>query len=493
MLGNWGKAATEAKAMLAAMDRSNGIIAFGLDGTILTANRNFLDVVGYTLAEIQGRHHSLFIDPDEGASDAYRQFWDRLRAGEYQAGEYRRLGKGGREVWIEASYNPILDRRGKPCKVVKLATDVTARKIRDADRNGQIEAIRRSQAVIAFDLDGTILEANETFLKVLGYSLPEIVGQHHRLFVEPAMRDSAAYAAFWASLRDGAYQAGQFRRIAKDGREIWIEASYNPILDAGGRPYKVVKFSTDVTAQVRLLTDLQRLIALNFGAIDEALAHSNDGSSSATLAALSTADNVQTMAAAAEELAASVAEISHSMATSQVAADQANAQVATAASFTHQLTDAATAMGGIVSLIQAIAGQINLLALNATIESARAGEAGRGFAVVAQEVKNLANQAARATEAISGEIDSVQSLSKQVVGALDTIGASVGTMRDHVVSTAAAVEEQSVVTRDMSSNMQVAAGAVGSIAQDVRGISGSIASVSRAVTETKDAVRVLAR
>ncbi|MBX9931709.1 MAG: PAS domain-containing methyl-accepting chemotaxis protein [Methylobacterium sp.] len=492
MIQGWGNSSRETQAKLEALSRSSGIIEFDLDGVILTANDRFLEGMGYRLDEIRDQHHSLFVDPTYKASTEYRDFWANLRAGRFQAGEFMRLGKDGREVWIEASYNPVLDRNGKAVKVVKLATDVTARRMRDADLQGQIDAIRKSQAVIAFDLDGQILEANDNFLNVLGYASSEIVGHHHSQFVEPSMRESTQYEEFWAALRRGEFQAGQFKRLSKDGREVWIEASYNPILDAKGRPYKVVKFATDVTAQVKLLTDLQRLVEKNFGDIDGAIARSNEESLAASGAAESTAMNVQTMAAAAEELAASVSEISQSMSKSRSATDDANAQVHAAGQFTHELSQAAAAMGGIVGLIQTIAGQINLLALNATIESARAGDAGRGFAVVAQEVKNLANQAAQATQQISGEIDSVQTLAKQVVGALGTIGAAVETMQGHVVATAAAVEEQSVVTQDMSQNMQVAAGAVSDIARNIRGISGSVCSVSQAISVTKEAVRVLA-
>jgi methyl-accepting chemotaxis protein len=254
-----------------------------------------------------------------------------------------------------------------------------------------------------------------------------------------------------------------------------------------------VKFATDITAQVKLLSDLNRLIEQNFGEIDAAIQQSNQEAGEATQAAGTTASTVHTMAAAAEELAASVAEISQSMTKSRAATDEANDQVTGAVEFTHKLSQAATAMSGIVGLIQNIAGQINLLALNATIESARAGEAGRGFAVVAQEVKNLANQAARATEQITGEINNVQAVSKQVVGSLEAIQGSVEKMRDYVVSTAAAVEEQSVVTRDMSGNMQEAAGAVGAVAQNILAISGSVAKVTQAVETTKTAARVLAR
>lgn len=483
----------DAIAQVEALNKSHGVIQFELDGTIIRANQNFLNVVGYSPEEIAGKHHSFFVEPAEGGSSTYAEFWQSLRRGEFQAGQFRRIGKDGREVWIEASYNPVLDRSGKPYKIIKFATDITQQKAQDADRGGQIDAIRKAQGVIAFNLDGTVIEANENFLSVVGYTLPEIVGQHHRLFIEPALRNSAAYVEFWAKLGQGKYQKGQFKRIGKDGREVWIEASYNPILDASGRPYKVVKFSTDITAQIALLADLKRLIEQNFAEIDSAVLRSSEESRSATQAAGSTANNVQTMAAASEELAASVNEISHSMSKARTATDDAHAQVKVAGAVTQKLTATATAMSGIVALIQNIASQINLLALNATIEAARAGEMGRGFAVVAQEVKNLAAQAAHATNQISSEIDSVQTASKEVEGSLGTIQGSVEIMRDYVVSTAAAVEEQSVVTREMSSSMQDTANAVRAIAQNVQAISGSINEVSRAVGTTKVAARILAR
>ena len=486
-------AKTDAAAKIAAIERSQGVIEFDLDGTVLRANENFLAVLGYGPDEVEGRHHSLFVAPEVRDSPAYAAFWEKLRGGAFQAGQFGRIGKGGRKVWIEASYNPMLDARGRPYKIVKFATDITDRTARDADRQGQIEAIDKAQAVIAFDLDGRVTEANANFLAVVGYTLEEIAGQHHSLFVEPTLRDSPAYAAFWAGLRRGEHQTGQFKRLGKGGRAVWIEASYNPILDANGQPTRVVKFATDITAQVALLADLERLIERNFGAIDQAVLRSSEESRSASQAAGTTAGNVQTMAAAAEELAASVEEIAHSMSKARTATDAARAQVDAAGTLTQRLTTAATAMTGIVALIQTIASQINLLALNATIEAARAGEAGRGFAVVAQEVKNLAAQAARATDQIAREIDSVQAASDEVVGALGTIQGSVGTMRDYVVSTSAAVEEQSVVTREMSSSMQEAADAVRAISRNVTTIAASIGDVSRAVDTTKAAARVLAR
>jgi methyl-accepting chemotaxis protein len=235
---------------IAAIGKSQAVIEFNLDGTILTANENFLGAMGYELAEVQGKHHSMFVAPGDRDSQSYQTFWATLRRGEYQAAEYKRIGKGGREIWIQASYNPIFDRNGKPFKVVKFATDVTADKLRNADTTGQLAAISKSQAVIEFNLDGTILTANENFLGAMGYELAEVQGKHHRLFVTAADRDSQDYQAFWAALRRGEYQAAQYKRIAKGGREIWIQASYNPILDLNGQPFKVVKYATDVTEQV---------------------------------------------------------------------------------------------------------------------------------------------------------------------------------------------------------------------------------------------------
>ena len=234
-----------------AIGKSQAVIEFDLKGHILTANDNFLRTLGYTLDEIQGQHHSLFVDPAHAASPDYRQFWDKLGRGEYDAGQYKRIGKGGKEVWIQASYNPILDPAGKPFKVVKYATDITAQRLQAADWNGQIDAISKAQAVIEFDLTGRILGANDNFLSTVGYSLAEIQGHHHSMFVDPVERAQPAYREFWDRLGRGQFDAGRYRRIGKGGQEVWIQASYNPILDLNGRPFKVVKYATDVTAQVK--------------------------------------------------------------------------------------------------------------------------------------------------------------------------------------------------------------------------------------------------
>jgi methyl-accepting chemotaxis protein len=418
----------EDAGMIAAIGRAQAEIAFNLDGTIITANENFLRTLGYSLGEIQGKHHSMFVEPATRDSAAYREFWASLNRGEYQSAEYKRIGKGGKEVWILASYNPILDEKGKPFKVVKFATDVSEQKLRTADLAGQIAAIGKSQAVIEFNMDGSIITANENFLNAVGYSLGEIKGKQHSMFVDPSDRDGAAYREFWANLNAGKYQAGEFKRIGKGGREIWIQASYNPILDLNGKPFKVVKYATDTTAQVIARKKSESVRGM-----------------------------MESVAAGAEELNASVREISETMTKSRQTASEAVVRVDAADQQAQRLSAASESMGGIVELIGNITGQINLLALNATIESARAGEAGRGFAVVASEVKNLANQAKQATDKIGQEIGNLNGISADVVSALTAIKQSIQEVSEYVTSTAAAVEEQSTVTSEMSSSMQRAA------------------------------------
>ncbi|WFU45311.1 PAS domain-containing methyl-accepting chemotaxis protein [Bradyrhizobium sp. CB82] len=423
------------EAQAAAISRVQAVIEFNLDGSVLTANENFLKAIGYSLAEIQGKHHSMFVPPVERDSAAYREFWAALNRGEYRVGEYKRIGKGGREVWILASYNAVLDDKGRPFKVVKFATDITAEKLKNADLAGQLAAIDKAQAVIEFNMDGTIITANHNFLATLGYGLSEIKGKHHSMFVEPSERDSAAYRDFWAALNRGQYQAAEYKRIGKGGREVYIQASYNPILDLNGKPFKVVKYATDTTKQVLVRMGNERVRGM-----------------------------MESVAAGSEELNASVREISEAMTKSRETAMSAVDQVASADAQAQRLTEAAQAMSGIVEMINSITGQINLLALNATIESARAGEAGRGFAVVASEVKSLANQAKQATDKIGQEIGSLNGISGDVVSALSSIKQAINNVSEYVTSTAAAIEEQSTVTNEMSTSMQRAAAEAAAIA-----------------------------
>lgn len=477
-----------------AIDRSQAIIEFGLDGVIQTANANFLNALGYRLEEIQGKHHSIFVTEDERHSAAYREFWDRLRRGEFQSREFRRIAKDGHTVWIQASYNPLLDRSGKPFKVVKFAFDITDQKMRSADSEGQIAAIHKSQAVIEFDLNGVIQIANENFLNAVGYRLEEIKGKHHGMFVEPGYRNSAAYQEFWRVLREGEYQSGEFKRIGKSGNEIWIQASYNPIHDADGRLTKIVKFATDITAQVEdriRRGNIQKSIDIDLGQITDAVTATSERISTAVSASTQTSSNMQAVASGAEELAASVGEISRQASNALDISTRAVQQANETNTIVSGLAIAAQKIGDVVKLINSIADQTNLLALNATIEAARAGEAGRGFAVVASEVKSLAAQTAKATDEISGQIAEVQSTTANAVTVIEAITGTISKINEISAAIAASVEEQASVTQSISSNMQVAAHGVSEIDNSMKEIAGATQSVDAATRKVKEASRAL--
>jgi methyl-accepting chemotaxis protein len=490
-----GWRARELEAKLKALNVSTAVIEFRLDGTILDANDNFLRALGYTLAEIKGRHHRMFVESAYGASAEYRQFWAALGRGEYQSGEYKRLGKGGREVWIQASYNPILGRNGKPWKVVKFATDVTEQKRKAADYQGQIEAISKSQAVIEFTLDGKILAANANFLAALGYALEEVEGRHHGMFVDDAYRAGAEYKSFWERLGRGEYQAGEYRRIGKGGREVWIQASYNPILDPGGRPFKVVKYATDITREVQdrmRRASVGKSVDASLDEIAHSLAAAKERVESAVVASTQTSANVQAVASGAEELVSSVAEISRQTVDASRISTQAVEEAERSGQIVRSLVAAAERIGEVVKLITDIAGQTNLLALNATIEAARAGEAGKGFAVVASEVKNLANETAKATEEITAQIAEVQSASAQAAEAIGAIGGTIKKIAEISAAIAGATEEQNAVVRDISTNMQTAAGGVGSISRSMGEIAEATHAVDGLTQTVKEASRTLA-
>jgi methyl-accepting chemotaxis protein len=244
-------ASGELLAIYNALDRVQAIIEFDLDGTIVSANENFLQLLGYGLDEVVGKHHRMFCDPSYAESEAYTDFWKKLARGEYHAAEFKRLTKAGDAVWLQASYNPVFNKDGEPVRVVKFATDVTAAKLQTAEYEGKIEAINRAQAVIEFDLEGRVITANENFLRIFGYGLEEVVGKHHRIFCDPGYAESPEYLQFWQKLGRGEYESDEFRRITKNGAEVWLQATYNPIFDVEGRPLKVVKFASDITVEVQ--------------------------------------------------------------------------------------------------------------------------------------------------------------------------------------------------------------------------------------------------
>ncbi|WP_370674564.1 PAS domain-containing protein [Pleomorphomonas sp. PLEO] len=482
-------------AVLAALDRSLAVIEFDPTGKVITANANFLKVMGYELAEIVGKHHSMFVDPKEVQSPSYAAFWRDLSAGQFMSAEFRRVAKGGRAVWIQGTYNPLLDKSGKLYRVVKFASDVTERKLKDARVQGEIDAINRAQAVVAFEPDGTVIEANENFLKALGYRPEEIVGKHHSMFVTPEERNSPAYKKFWEDLRSGQFKSDEFHRLGKGNRDVFLQATYNPIFDLSGRLIRVTKFATDITAVMerrRKRQAAQTEINRELGEVAGMIARSNAEAAGANSTAGTTASNVQAVAAGAEELVSSVAEISRQVSVALSVSQDAVTQADTATKVVSGLAVAAQKIDQVVELINTIAGQTNLLALNATIEAARAGEMGKGFAVVAQEVKQLAAQTSRATDEIASEIAAVQTISSKAVESIDGITAIIGRINDISSSIASAVEEQAAVTQNMSGSMHTAASGVEEIAKALDGISHSTQSIDEAANKLQRAAATLA-
>jgi methyl-accepting chemotaxis protein len=498
------------QGQIQAVSKAQAIIEFNLDGTVITANENFLKTLGYRLEEIQGKHHSMFVDHAYRDSSEYRQFWRDLNDGKFQAAEYKRIGKGGREVWIQASYNPIFDLNGNPFKVVKFATDVTATKLRNADFQGQIQAISKAQAVIEFNMDGTIITANENFLKTLGYALDEVKGQHHGIFVEPSYRSSAEYKQFWRDLNDGLYQAAEYKRIGKGGREVWIQGSYNPILDLNGKPFKVVKFATDVTARKKADVKLKKTMeavgqnatALS-SASEELAANSQQMVSNAeetatqagvvSAAAEQVSKNVQTVATGTEEMSASIKEIAKNAQDAAKVASTAVKAASVANTTITKLGESSAEIGKVIKVITSIAQQTNLLALNATIEAARAGEAGKGFAVVANEVKELAKETARATEDISQKIEAIQGDTKSAVAAITEIGMVINKINDYQNTIASAVEEQTATTNEITRNVAEAAKGSTEIAQNITGVATAAKSTTSGANDTQKASVELSR
>ncbi|MBX9406228.1 PAS domain-containing methyl-accepting chemotaxis protein [Pseudomonas baetica] len=378
---------TEQAGLLNAINRSMAVIEFDLEGVVLRANDNFLKTMGYTPEQAIGQPHRRFCTPEFGRSAQYTQMWSQLKNGQFLSGTFERVDSKGEPIWLEASYNPIKDASGRVVKVVKYAMDVTTKMQQESETNAKLQAIDRAMAVIEFNLDGSILTANQNFLTRMGYTLAELKGKHHRLFCTPEMVNSSAYEDFWRRLNQGEFFHGQFERIDKRGQPVWLEANYNPVYDAAGRLCKVVKFASDVTARV--------------------VQHEQDARSASAAYHISVEtrkvaeQGTQVIQQAASEMR-------------EIAED-----IAQSSTLIAQLGERSEQITAIVNTIRAIADQTNLLALNAAIEAARAGEQGRGFAVVADEVRQLAARTSGSTAEISSMITLIQNETRQAIKSMD--------------------------------------------------------------------------
>ncbi|HAG38581.1 MULTISPECIES: PAS domain-containing methyl-accepting chemotaxis protein [unclassified Pseudoalteromonas] len=396
----------ESKSVLSAIYNHVAYIEFTPEGKILDANELFLDTVGYKREEVIGKHHRMFCDSDYAKSSEYSQFWQALQGANSTSGTFMRFNANGEKLWLEATYFPV-EVNGVVTKVIKIASDITKNYVQRKSQEALTEALDKALATIEFHPDGTIIKANQNFLSTVGYSLAEIVGKHHKMFCTDSFYQNNP--RFWEELSDGQFKSGKFKRITSDGSQIWLEATYNPILDNKGKVTKIVKFASNITDRIK-----------DNEAVSEA----------AQIAYESAVSSAQTAKTGSDILHDAIAN-----------SDAIVSQVLKSVDLIKNLNEQSAVIGSIVSTISSIADQTNLLALNAAIEAARAGEYGRGFAVVADEVRQLAASTSSSTNEIATVVKNNQELTNDISKQITSVSDSSEQGRELIAKVSEVIQE----------------------------------------------------
>ncbi|MCT7510892.1 methyl-accepting chemotaxis protein [Aliarcobacter cryaerophilus] len=418
------------KILSEVINSNYAVIYFKPDGTIIKANEVFLKTMGYSLEEIVGKHHSIFCEEKFAKTQEYKDGWDAVRAGETVTAEFQRVKKDGNLIFLRASYMPIIE-NGKVVEVVKLAQDITKNRLRNLFYIGQVKAINKSNAVIEFDMNGNILNANDNFLNTLGYKKDDIVGKHHSIFCEENYKNSNEYKEFWKKLNRGEFDSGEYLRIAKNGNHVWIQASYNPIFDMDGKPFRVVKYATDITNKKNTMFEVEKevkefssslnaLLLASKNMLEDAK-FSNKNSQNATNSSQNINSLIEDLSEKIDEMQQAIVDISSKTSKNEQIAQEATVQSKQTATAMVKLNEESQKIGETVNIISQIAFQTNILSLNAAVEAATAGEAGKGFAVVAQEVRNLATRSNDAAKNITERIALIQDLVKNSLDSIHEI------------------------------------------------------------------------